>query len=57
MSPPITGLSTSVDGFIAGADDGPRQPLGVAGDRLFNWFSDGDTPSRYYASFRTGCRR
>ncbi len=47
-----TGLSTSLDGFIAGADDSPDQPLGVGGDRLFNWFGDGDTPSRYYPSFR-----
>ncbi len=43
-----TGLSTSVDGFIAGADDSPEQPLRVGGDRLFKWFGDGDTPSRYY---------
>jgi len=47
-----TGLSTSVDGFIAGADDSPEQPLGVGGERLFEWFEDGDTPSRYYPSFR-----
>jgi hypothetical protein len=25
----------------------PKQPLGVGGDRLFTWFSDGDPPSRY----------
>jgi hypothetical protein len=47
-----TGLSTSLDGFIAGADDGPDQPFGVGGDRLFNWLGDGDTPSRYYPSFK-----
>jgi hypothetical protein len=41
-----TGLATPVDGFIAGADDSPDQPLGVGGDRLFKWFGDGDTPSR-----------
>jgi dihydrofolate reductase len=46
------GLSTSLDGFIAGADDGPAKPLGVGGDRLFEWFRDGDTPSPYYPSFR-----
>lgn len=46
MPPAITGLSTLVDGFIAGADDSPDQPLGVGGDRLFTWFGDGDTPSR-----------
>jgi hypothetical protein len=29
-----------------------RQPRGVDGDRLYSWFSDGDTPSRYYPSFK-----
>jgi dihydrofolate reductase len=48
----VTAHSTSLDGFIAGADDSPEQPLGVGGDRLFNWFSDGGTPSRYYPGFR-----
>jgi dihydrofolate reductase len=48
----VTGHSTSLDGFIAGADDSPDQPLGVGGDRLFDWFRDGDTPSRYYPEFR-----
>ena len=48
----ITGLSTSLDGFIAGADDGPARPLGVGGERLFNWFRDGDTPSRFYEWMR-----
>ena len=38
----------SLDGFIAGADDNLAQPLGAGGDRLFRWFSDGDTPSRFY---------
>jgi dihydrofolate reductase len=48
----VTGLSTSLDGFIAGADDTPDQPLGVGGERLFKWFGDGDTPSRFYPHFR-----
>jgi len=52
MTAIVTGLSTSLDGFIAGADDSPEQPLGVGGDRLFDWFSDGDTPSRFYPTFR-----
>jgi hypothetical protein len=42
-----TALSTSLDGFITGADDSPELPLGVGGDRLFSWLSDGDTPSRF----------
>ena len=47
-----TGLSTSLDGFIAGPDDDPERPLGMGGERLFKWFEDGDTPSRFYPSFR-----
>jgi len=52
MTSVVTGHSTSLDGCIAGADDSPQQPLGVGGDRLFDWFSDGDTPSRFYPDFR-----
>jgi dihydrofolate reductase len=52
MTKVTTALSTSLDGYIAGIDDGPDQPLGVGGERLFKWFEDGDTPSRYYPSFR-----
>jgi dihydrofolate reductase len=48
----ISGLSTSVDGFIAGPEDRVGQPLGVGGERLFDWFSDGDTQSRHYATFK-----
>ena len=33
----MTGLSTSLDGFIAGGDDSPELPLGIGGDRLFKW--------------------
>jgi dihydrofolate reductase len=48
MTRVITGLATSLDGFIAGADDSPAQPLGAGGERLFHWFRDGATPSRFY---------
>ena len=47
MTTIMTGLSTSIDGFIGGAGDSPEKPFGVGGDRLFPWFGDGDTPSRY----------
>jgi dihydrofolate reductase len=33
----------SLDGFIAGPNDGPEQPLGEGGMRLFDWYSSGDT--------------
>lgn len=34
-------MSMSVDGFITGPDDGPGQGLGVDGERLHAWLSDG----------------
>jgi dihydrofolate reductase len=37
------GLSMSLDGFIAGPNDGPESPLGEGGERLFAWYSSGDT--------------
>jgi len=35
-----------LDGFIAGPNDGPQQPLGDSGERLFAWYSGGDTQYR-----------
>jgi hypothetical protein len=40
------GLSMSLDGFIAGPNDGPERPLGDGGERLFAWYSSGDTEYR-----------
>jgi dihydrofolate reductase len=48
----VSGMAVSLDGYIAGPDDGPAQPLGRDGDRLFEWYFNGDTPSRLYPSFR-----
>jgi hypothetical protein len=39
----ISSLSVSLDGYIAGPDDGPEHPLGRGGERLFDWYSAGDT--------------
>jgi len=36
-------LSVSLDGFIAGPNDGPERPLGDGGERLFKWYYSGDT--------------
>ena len=52
MAKVLTALSTSLDGFIAGRDDNMAQPLGRHGSRLFDWYTDGDTPSRFYEQFR-----
>jgi dihydrofolate reductase len=41
-----TGLSMSLDDFIAGPNDGPERPLGEGGERLFAWYSGGDTEYR-----------
>ena len=43
MGKVTTGLSMSLDGFIAGPNDGPERPLGEGGERLFAWYSGGDT--------------
>ncbi len=36
-------LSMSLDGFVAGPNDGPDNSLGDGGERLFRWYSSGDT--------------
>jgi dihydrofolate reductase len=43
MSKVIVELSMSLDGFVAGPNDGPERPLGDGGERLFQWYSSGDT--------------
>src|SRR5258705_10974338 len=49
MATVLVALTVSLDGFIAGADDGPELPLGRGGDRLFHWDFDGDTAIPHYA--------
>jgi dihydrofolate reductase len=46
MSKVIVGLSVSLDGFIAGPDDGLEHPLGVGGERLFAWMNAGPETNR-----------
>jgi dihydrofolate reductase len=41
-----TGHATSLDGFIAGPNDGPEAPTGVGGERLLTWYMGGDTEYR-----------
>jgi dihydrofolate reductase len=43
MGKVITELSVSLDGFVAGPNDGPENGLGDGGDQLFAWYSSGDT--------------
>jgi dihydrofolate reductase len=46
MSKVVVELSISLDGFIAGANDGPGNPLGEGGQRLFAWFGAGSESNR-----------
>jgi dihydrofolate reductase len=40
----IADISVSLDGFVAGPEDGPdRHPLGTGGERLHQWLFDLDT--------------
>ena len=48
-----TGHSTSLDGFIAGPNDGPEAPMGHGGERLLGWYSQA-TPNTQAAWYRDG---
>ena len=37
----VAGLSMSLDGYVAGPNDGPANPLGDGGYRLFEWWTAG----------------
>ena len=41
MAPVIAVITTSVDGYVTGPDDGPDQGLGVGGERLHSWVFGG----------------
>jgi dihydrofolate reductase len=41
MSKIMAGITTSVDGYITGPDDGPDRGLGVGGERLHYWVFGG----------------
>ena len=42
----MVSLSVSLDGFIAGPDDGLEHPLGVGGERIFTWMNAGPETNR-----------
>jgi dihydrofolate reductase len=46
MGAVVVDLTVSLDGFIAGSDDGPELPLGRGGERLFTWMSAGPESNR-----------
>ncbi len=41
MGKVVAGLTVSLDGFIAGPNDAPGNPLGDGGAKLFDWWSAG----------------
>lgn len=51
MGKVISAHAVSVDGYITGRDPGPGQGLGDGGI-LFDWYFDGDTPSRVFGGFK-----
>jgi dihydrofolate reductase len=51
MSKVLSAHAVSVDGYITGRGPGPGRGLGD-GKILFDWYSDGDTPSRVFDGFR-----
>jgi dihydrofolate reductase len=51
MSKVICALAVSVDGYITGRDPGPGRGLGD-GTMLFDWYFDGDVPSREFGGFK-----
>jgi hypothetical protein len=36
----VADITTSLDGFVAGPNDGPELPLGAGGERLHEWVYD-----------------
>lgn len=51
MSKVISAHAVSVDGYVTGRDPGAGRGLGD-GTTLFDWYFDGDTPSRVFDGFR-----
>lgn len=43
MSKVSFNMTMSLDGYVAGPNDGPQNPLGDGGEGLFTWYGSGDT--------------
>ncbi len=43
MGKVVFNMTMSLDGFVAGENDAPDNPLGDGGQPLFNWYNSGDT--------------
>src|SRR5664279_3846593 len=42
MTSVVIDLTMSLDGFVAGPSDGPKHPLGMQGESLFDWYQGGE---------------
>lgn len=49
-------LTMSLDGYIAGPNDGMTHPLGEGGRALFEWYFNGDVPSRHMDRMKMSAR-
>jgi dihydrofolate reductase len=47
MGKVIFSMTMSLDGFVAGANVGPDNPLGDGGEPLFKWYDSGDTSYKF----------
>jgi dihydrofolate reductase len=56
MAKVLVALTMSLDGYVAGPNDGNELPLGEGGEALFEWFFNGDTPSRHDDRFKLSKR-
>ena len=56
MTKVLAGITTSVDGYIAGPDDGPGKGLGEGGERLHYWVFGGPVDVRRRAEGRADRR-
>jgi dihydrofolate reductase len=46
MAKVVIDVSTSLDGYVAGPNDGHKYPLGQrGGEHIFDWFTTGDKPA------------
>jgi len=52
MAKATVDLTMSLDGYIAGPNDGNELPLGEGGAALFEWYFNGDTSSRHSDRFK-----
>lgn len=52
MTKTFSAMAASVDGYITDPNPNPAQPLGEGGSQLFDWYTDGATPSTQFPDFR-----